>query len=219
MVINMAEKIYIMKVLATQCKEPLTTKEISKMLNFSQQSASRWLILLENENLIKRYKEGTKEVIKVTSDGMALLEHEYIEYKKLFNGEKMINFKGKVSSGLGEGTYYITRKEYLKQFEEKLNIKPFPGTFNVKIPPTDEEKLKILYNTKGIEINGFVSMGRSFGKVYAFKAMLNNIMVYIIIPERSHYKDVLEIISNFFLREKLNVKDGDTVSITVYIGE
>jgi riboflavin kinase len=37
----------------------------------------------------------------------------------------------------------------------------------------------------------------------------------IIIPDRTHYNnDTIEIISDFYLRDKLNLKDGDKVKIT-----
>ena len=36
-------------------------------------------------------------------------------------------------------------------------------------------------------------------------------------PNRSHYEDVIEIISQYFLRDKLKVNDGDVIEIRVTI--
>ena len=40
---------------------------------------------------------------------------------------------GEVSSGLGEGRYYISRKSYIIQFQEKLGFIPFLGTLNIRV--------------------------------------------------------------------------------------
>jgi len=39
----------------------------------------------------------------------------------------------------------------------------------------------------------------------------------IVLPVRSHYSNVLEFISPEFLRERLNLKDGDVVDVVIYL--
>jgi len=39
----------------------------------------------------------------------------------------------------------------------------------------------------------------------------------LIIPEMSHYRDVVEIISDVKLRDKFALKDGSEVELKVYI--
>jgi CTP-dependent riboflavin kinase len=37
------------------------------------------------------------------------------------------------------------------------------------------------------------------------------------LPKRSHYSNILELISPTYLREKLNLKDGDGVEVVIYL--
>jgi riboflavin kinase len=68
----------------------------------------------------------------------------------------------------------------------------------------------------GIEIEGFKKNDRIFGSIKCFKCKVNDVDASIIIPERSHYgSNILEIISRFELRKKLNLKNGDEVVVEV----
>ena len=44
-----------------------------------------------------------------------------------------MEIKGKIISGMGKGTYFMSQDIYVKQFQEKLQFKPFVGTLNIKI--------------------------------------------------------------------------------------
>jgi len=37
----------------------------------------------------------------------------------------------------------------------------------------------------------------------------------VIVPNRSHYSDVVEVISKDYLREKLKLRDGDEVAVEI----
>ena len=55
--------------------------------------------------------------------------------------------------------------------------------------------------------------------VRCFKANINNLKGAIVLPIRSHYSSVLEFISKDYLREKLNLNDGDFIEVTIYFEE
>lgn len=118
-------------------------------------------------------------------------------------------------SGLGEGRYYTEQNGYRDQFKEKLGFIPYPGTLNVKIEYIEKNKLRLLKNNSAIIIDEFKTENRTFGKVRCFYAEIEGIKGAIVLPFRSHYSNILEFISPVYLREKLDLKDGDTVNIVI----
>ncbi|MCD6331491.1 MAG: DUF120 domain-containing protein [Thermoplasmata archaeon] len=115
---------------------------------------------------------------------------------------------GIVISGKGEGRKYVLLDGYKKQFKEKLGIEPFPGTLNLKV---EKEVVNDLKKTNGIEIKGF-SGDKEYGNVKAFPIKFKKEKAFLILPEKSNYEDVVEIIAEENLRDKYNLKDGDKVS-------
>ena len=129
-----------------------------------------------------------------------------------------------LETGLGEGGYYISKKGYMSQFQEKLDWEPYEGTFNLRLDEDEVPKIEAMRAAEGMLINGFEQEGRTFGKAWVFNCSLKkgtNIVdnCAIISPKRTHYKRVVEIISPVFLRDKLNAKDGETFTISVNLGD
>ncbi len=120
-------------------------------------------------------------------------------------------------SGLGEGRYYVMREGYRRQIREKLFFDPYPGTLNVKVYPTYRKKVAELREGDCVMLRGFTEGGKTFGRVKAFHATVNGYPGALIIPEMSHYRDVIEIIADVSLREKFGLRDGDEVEIRVYL--
>jgi riboflavin kinase len=194
----------------------ITTSELGKLLGISQQSASRRLREMLEEELIEERRFGKKIWIRITKKGIDLLKKEALEYRRIFEVTEGIEITGEVISGLGEGKYYIMKEGYYNQIKEKLFFEPYPGTLNIRVYAKDIEKVELLKNLPGICIKGFVSEGRTFGNVKAFLCIINGKDAALIMPERSHYKDVVEIIADKNLREELNLKDGSIVDIVVF---
>jgi riboflavin kinase len=202
---------------ATRNKIELSSHELAKQLETSQQTASRYLLELDTQQMITRELSVKKQLIQITSTGADLLENEYLSYKQIFDLSTKVVFKGKVISGMGEGKYYTRQKGYADQFETQLGFVAYPGTFNVEIEYIERNKLRLLRNCSGILINEFQAENRTFGSVVCFKATINGYEGAIVLPKRSHYAIVLECISPYFLREKLKLHDGDEVEVVVYL--
>ncbi len=196
-----------------QGKIRLSSSQIGKIWGVSQQTASRIIIGMERDGLIRRKINGKTQDIEIEERGMDILYDIFGELSDLLEVERDLEIAGKVKSGLGEGRYYVSKKPYVTQFTEKLGIVPYPGTLNVKIEPEYESVLRQLRGRKGILIEGFSSDDRTYGAVKAFKCMIDGTDCALIFPYRSIYRDVMEIISSEFLREKLNLKDDDEVRI------
>jgi riboflavin kinase, archaea type len=187
------------------------TGVIAKKLNVSQQTISNSLRELENKGLIKREPYYLGITVSITEQGRFFLNSYKDKIGTLF--QKLNEVDGIVFSGFGEGSFYIAQQGYKKQFIEKLGIKPFSGTLNLKVDPLSAKRF--LIEKKTIIIEGFKKDNRAFGALRAYPIKVNKIFCAIIIPERTHYaSDTIELISEKHLRAKLKLKDGSKVTIT-----
>lgn len=196
----------------------ISTLELAKALNISQQTASRLLIQLEDEGYVVRRRFGKARKIKLTEKGLKELLDIYLTLKGILERPIEVKLEGRVFTGLSEGAYYLQIPYYLKQFEEKLGFKPYPGTLNIRLMNRDSIMNKILLEKAAdIKIDGFSDGRRTYGGARCIFARLNDCEdVAIIFIERTHYgEDVIEILAPTCLREKLGLRDGDRVRLYV----
>jgi len=189
-----------------------STSELAKLTGFSQQSISRKLRELESEELISRKVSNKGTEIALTKKAVSELKSFYLELDELFS-EKEFSLSGKVKDGLGEGKYYTTLPNYKKQFTKILGADFFPGTLNIEVYLNEKN---VLTSAEPIIIEGFKTKSRSFGAIKSWNCLLNKkIKCIAILPERTtHKENILELISIFNLREKLNLKTGSMVEVT-----
>ena len=202
---------------AIKNKIEISSLELANQFNSSQQTASRYLLELDKKEIITRELGIKKQLIQITEYGKKLLREEYLQYQQIFELTNKIHLKGKIVSGMGEGRYYTEQDGYINQFKEKLKFIPYPGTLNVEIKNIERNKIRILKKFNAILINEFETNNRTFGSVRCFSATINNINGAIVLPLRSHYSNILEFISPHFLRNKLDLKDGDEVKIIIHL--
>lgn len=130
--------------------------------------------------------------------------------------QNRIRIKGFVASGRGVGKNFVELGWAQKQFEEKLGFKPYPGTLNLTLNSGEVKKRKKLEMLDGIVI----MPEKGYCKAKCFKAKitgLNEVKSALIFPLVSDYpENLIEIISPINLREKLNLKNGDSLEILVY---
>ncbi|MBR2092627.1 MAG: DUF120 domain-containing protein [Candidatus Methanomethylophilaceae archaeon] len=193
----------------------VSSRELGSTLEMSQQSASKRILELLDEKYIVRDLGARRQRIKITPKGVEELKKEYNEYRRIFELSDHVTVHGTVTSGMGEGGYYICQEGYMRQFESLLGFTPFQGTLNVTLDPEDVSKLDVVRSTSGVLVEGFTHDGRSFGNVIAYKAKIRNIDCAIVVPERSHYVDTIEIICQFHLRRTLSLEDGDHVDVRI----
>lgn len=200
----------------------ISTKTLGLELGFSQQTASRRLQKLERRGLLERIVSRRGEKLKLTDAGLELVRQLY--YSIAFTLppvlEATLDFEGRVFTGLGEGRYYMSLEGYVKQVEEKLGFKPYPGTLNLRLTSREDVVNRVkLEEYPSIILSGFSNGKRTYGSVRAFRATINGYKpAAVIIPSRTIHKiDVLEVIAPINLRELLRLKDGDTVRVRVYL--
>ncbi|PBO85171.1 MAG: riboflavin kinase [Thaumarchaeota archaeon] len=199
----------------------ITTDSLGKNIKKSQQSASKHLLELEQNQFIERIISGRNISIKITSKGYSeMVKLSTILQKSLNSFPSHVEIKGTLVSGMGEGAYYMGLKGYTKQFKSKIGYVPFPGTLNVKInQKIHQEAIQQFVNLNGIDINSFSDGKRTYGWVKCFPAKINNsVDCNLILLERTHHDNsVVELISKLCLRKTAKLKDGSKISIKIHI--
>lgn len=122
---------------------------------------------------------------------------------------------GKVSTGMGRGHKFMSKKGYKSQFIKKLGINPYHGTLNLKLSAAGLSALGKITRKKGILVEGFSSRGRAFGEVSCYMAEARGVKCALVVPKMSMHRDVAEIISSVRLRSRLGLKDGDRLKVSV----
>lgn len=212
---------------AKETHTEITSGQISKVIQRSQQTASKVLIELEKDNLIERIKNNKKFKIKVTQEGFEVIKELHSMMKTAIDSSrgKRVIFKGKIVTGMGEGSYYMSKKGYKDQFREKLGYEPYPGTLNVKLEEQIYKDTKReITSYPSIYIHGFKDENRTFGWVKCYPTILipgnkenyekMEIESSILLLERTHHNNSLvEVISPVCIKETASLKNGDIVTI------
>ena len=193
----------------------VTSGGLGEQLGVSQQAADRYLVGLERRGLISRTLAQRRQRLTVTPEGLDVLRRQYHVYRRIFEGPARVRFTGKVASGLGEGRYYLGQPGYVLQFTERLGYTPYLGTLNVRLGGADLARVAGVKDWKGIRIDGFQASGRTFGGATCYVARLGGKPCHLIVPDRTHHKDVAEFVAPVFLREALQVKDDDPIEVEV----
>jgi len=120
---------------------------------------------------------------------------------------------GKIVSGMGKGTFFMSQDFYKAQFQEKVHFTPFEGTLNLKIDSDSINSMKTLPKNKF----GLIHGEGKFGDVKYIEANINNeINGALVFPAKSeHDEDVLEFITDKNLRKQFQFMDGDEVTIII----
>jgi len=124
-----------------------------------------------------------------------------------------MKINGLVTSGSQKGSYFMSQEIYATQFREKLGFKPFKGTFNILI---EKEDLENVNKSRSKNANLIKGEG-DFGDVEFIKATLqDHLEGAVIFPVKTHHpEEFLEFITSENVRETLNVRDGDSVTLSM----
>ena len=137
----------------------------------------------------------------------------------------------------------MAQPHYQDQFREILGNTAWPGTLNMQVDPdmlshyialrqkagidtldapeADREAAKSLdvSSYERIRIRGFLRDGVSFGGASAFKCTIDyhgqRVECAVLIPDLTRHVDVVEVISTAFLRETLEINDGDRITLSL----
>lgn len=199
----------------------LTTSHLADKLDVSQQTASRWLEELNLDTFIEKSQMGQGLSVQITPAGKKVLWRTYSDLGAIFH-EVPSQIKGQLARGLGEGGYYISLEGYMKQFEQVLGWRPFPGTLNIRlVTEEDIDAFERLLKTQYTTIEGYYDekIKRTLGKVFLWECDIQYTKTQtskgaIIFPDRTHHqKTIMEVLAPISLREAWQLDDGDALSI------
>ena len=123
----------------------------------------------------------------------------------------VIILEGIITSGLGEGSIFMSMEHYKKEIKNKLGFDAYHGTLNLKIK---EEQLISFKKFNPIKIEGCKKNNKAFYGARCYKASIKNINGAVIIPDiNKHKKDIIEFIAPINLKSELGIKDGDKISL------
>ena len=199
-----------------------STTRLARLLNTSQQTASRRLAILEKKGWIRRSLNKRGQMIRIEQKGIDQLVEVRSILEIAMDKKRSIVLRGRIFTGLGEGAYYVRLEGYRKQFRKKLGFDPFPGTLNMQLlTDSDVNEFQLLKATIGIEIHGFENGGRSFGPVTCYPAIINDKQraAILLIERTHHHPNVIEIISPQNLREQLGLKDDDVLRVIASLSD
>jgi CTP-dependent riboflavin kinase len=155
-----------------------------------------------------------------------------------------MHLSGTVASGLGRAQKFMAQPHYQDQFRTMLGRTAWPGTLNVHVHGDDLVRYMALRQRAGLDtldaddllreqarnvdvagieahrVRGFLRDGVSFGGATAFLGRISvvneeGVSCAVLIPDLTRHVDVVEIIADVFLREALQVQDGDTVFLAL----
>lgn len=125
-----------------------------------------------------------------------------------------LTFRGKVTSGEGNGRKFLQLPWVIRQLEEKLGYTPYFGTLNITLTAESGRQRKLLAKAGALQI--CPAEGYCVGLV--FPASISGLECAIVLPQVEGYSEsLLELVAPVYLREALNLKDGDAVSVTVKV--
>jgi CTP-dependent riboflavin kinase len=128
---------------------------------------------------------------------------------------KNLDLTGKIVSGVKQGEFFIQLAWVQEQCLEKLGFAPWPGTLNLEIPVDSMSLIEELRPEEGIEL---VPPDSNYCSGRVFPVSVEGIPGAIVLPAedvRVHGKNIIEIISPKWLKQALNVKDGDWVTLAI----
>ncbi|OYT29919.1 MAG: hypothetical protein B6U94_07325, partial [Thermofilum sp. ex4484_79] len=194
--------------------------DVASNLGISAWTLNRWIAQCIKDGLIEEISDGQNKFYRIKEKGLLMLLNVRNELSKYFSDYLTILIKGVVITGLGEGKYYMSIREYREGFRKALGFYPYPGTLNLKLDEEAILKKKILEQGNGIIIQGFQKSGRSFCKVKCYKALImrDEIREYggvLLIEKTKHPENILEVIAPCYLREKMFLEDGDIVEVLI----
>lgn len=125
-----------------------------------------------------------------------------------------MKINGTIQSGVGKGAFFTQVDWVVKQCEDLLGYRPFPGTLNVHVCDEDIDKLEKFFKTTDCVLT---PDDPKFCAANVKKIKINDVPAAIVLPSedvRVHENRVMEIIASCSLKEALGLDDGDDVTIS-----
>lgn len=138
--------------------------------------------------------------------------------KKIRKSERTLEIPmkitGKIARGVGESAIFISIPWVSKRMGEKLGFQPFQGTLNIIVDsPEIQRSLKV----HGGDL--LRSEAAGFCDALIFRGKIAGIYdCGVVLPLVPNYDEcLLEVLSAVHLKDSLGLKDGDEVTLELYL--
>ena len=122
---------------------------------------------------------------------------------------------GRIVGGARQGAFF-TRLEWVKaQCKQKLGFEPWPGTLNLEISIDRVDLIDELREKGGIEL---ISPDANYCSGHMLPVSIEGLQAAIVIPAedvRVHAKNIIEIIAPERLKDILDIRDGDWLTVEI----
>jgi riboflavin kinase, archaea type len=126
-----------------------------------------------------------------------------------------IKIRGTIVEGLRVGSAFTRIPWVRKQFIQKLNIAPYPGTLNLEIVDLkDSQRFLGLKSAPGVEI---IPEDPSFCSAQCYPVLINGrLKGAIVLPKVKDYpENKMELIASRRIKEVLSVQGGDVLEVEI----
>lgn len=136
-----------------------------------------------------------------------------------FGGTTCGGFRGRVFSGVGHGSFYVSI--YARNLKAALGYTPFPGTLNIRLEDVYVGTFsRCLERAPRIRVDPPRIPGERLAVVVAAPVEVFHGAIsargHIVRPEITIYKeDVVEVVSEVYLRDHLKISDGSVVELRI----
>ncbi|MBW2000743.1 MAG: CTP-dependent riboflavin kinase [Deltaproteobacteria bacterium] len=123
--------------------------------------------------------------------------------------------RGKVVGGAKKAAYFTMLDWVQGQCLEKLGFRPYPGTLNLEV---GEDVLELLEGMKGQCSIILTPPNKAYCTAQTLPVKIGSVEGAIIIPEERvmiHGKKIVEIIAPVRLKDVLDLREGDMVTIRI----
>jgi riboflavin kinase len=123
--------------------------------------------------------------------------------------------RGVVACGLGKAAGFTQIHWVSRQLEEKLDIRPFPGTLNVRlVQPGELDHWERLKSADGIPLD---EPDATNCVAVCYPVLVNECLRgAILLPGVAGYPfDQVEVVASESIRRQLGVEDGDAITLQV----
>lgn len=124
-----------------------------------------------------------------------------------------MKLKGKATSGDGDASKFVAMAPYHDFLQDALDFSPFPGTLNLEVDPGEVEELKKEVEPEILE--SFEYEGKEFGGLKVYPVTVEDEEAGLLEIERTrHGEEVIELVAAEKLRDRVDLDNGDRVTIS-----
>ena len=134
------------------------------------------------------------------------------------SSNEKVTITGTVVGGIGKGAFFISLDWVRAGLRQLMGEHPYPGTLNLRVPVEVRETLfERRKNFVRIALADTEDCPGYLLDVWLRTLNGTELAAWVILPDLTSHTDILEVVSQFCLRTKLGIRDGDPVIVTVRV--